>query len=875
MNALNGRVTRLPMFAMAALLAGCNVVEPATNGPVSAVAQAAPTIVTQPQSITANDGSLASFVVLASGSQPLSYQWMMNGQPFPGGSGSTLNVAAVLAENGATFSVIVRNNLGGATSQAARLTVKSVAPSISTQPVAQSIIAGSRATFAVAARGSAPLAFQWRRNGMPVPGAVSASYLTPATSLSDSGALFEVTITNMAGTATSSAALLTVTTGAPALGIALLAGQLGGSGSIDGVGGAARFYNPQGVAVDSAGNVYVADNTRNIIRKVSPAGVVTTIAGLAETPGSNDGIGTAALFNAPGAVAVDAAGNIYVTDTGNNTIRQITPAGVVTTLAGTPGTPGSADGTGGAALFNAPAAIIAAGGNLYVADTGNNNIRQIAPGGIVTTLAGTAGVTGAADGTGPAAQFSGPEGITADSAGNLYVVDTNNNTVRRITLAGVVTTIAGTPGVFGTLDGPGSVALFSHPFGITIDLPGNLYVSDSGNNTVRMITPALVVSTLAGSGGGGFADGIGRAASFQSPCGIAADAGGNLYVSDFANHTIRKISATAAVTTLAGTAPHPGSADGSGNRVSFDAPEGVATDALGNIYVADRLNNTIRTVTVGGVVTTLAGTAGVTGSSDGSGGAARFNRPHYLALDAAGSIYVADTGNNTIRKVTPAGVVTTLAGTAGMSGTSDGTGGAALFNAPAGIVTGIAGNVYVADSGNNTIRKITAAGIVTTLAGTPGTIGSADGSGGGALFNSPHALSIDAAGNIYVADTNNNTIRKMTAAGAVTTLAGTAGIAGSADGTGPAAQFNSPHGLATDAAGNLYVADMLNHTIRIVSPAGVVTTAAGVPRSEGVIQGPLPGSLNSPQGVSLLPGSSTTLLVTDSVENSVLYVTLP
>jgi hypothetical protein len=237
------------------------------------------------------------------------------------------------------------------------------------------------------------------------------------------------------------------------------------------------------------------------------------------------------------------------------------------------------------------------------------------------------------------------------------------------------------------------------------------------------------------------------------------------------------------VTKLAGTADLPGSMDGMGAVSRFNNPLGVAVDGAGNVFVADNGNDTIRKITPGGVVTTLAGTAGSSGSADGTGAAARFNKPFGVAVDGAGNVFVADYYNNTIRKITPSGVVTTLAGSAGLSGSADGTGAVARFN-PLGVAVDGAGNVFVADTSNNTIRKITPAGVVTTLAGTAGSSGSADGTGAAARFYGPMGVAVDGAGNVFVAD-NYDTIRKITPAGVVTTLAGTAGWNGSADGTGP------------------------------------------------------------------------------------------
>ncbi|MCX6923551.1 MAG: immunoglobulin domain-containing protein, partial [Verrucomicrobia bacterium] len=272
--------------------------------------------------------------------------------------------------------------------------------------------------------------------------------------------------------------------------VTTLAGSAGLSGSADGTGNTARFSQPTGVAVDSAGNVYVADTDNHTIRKVTPAGVVTTLAGLAGTSGSADGTGSAARFYYPSGVAVDTACNVYVADTLNSTIRKVTPGGVVTTLAGLAGTSGSADGTGSAARFYYPSGVaVDTAGNVYVTDRNNYTVRMVTPVGQVVTLAGLAGANGSADGTGSAARFYYPSGVTVDTAGNVYVADYGNYTIRRITTARLVTTIGGIAGVGTSQDGGGTAALFYYPYGIAVDSAGNLFVADSGNNRISKGTP--------------------------------------------------------------------------------------------------------------------------------------------------------------------------------------------------------------------------------------------------------------------------------------------------------------------------------------------------------------------------------------------------
>jgi hypothetical protein len=400
------------------------------------------------------------------------------------------------------------------------------------------------------------------------------------------------------------------------------------------------------------GDLYVADEFNSTIRKITPAGAVTTLAGSAGTPGSVDGIGAAAWFYYPQGVAVDGAGNVYVADTTNCTIRKITPSGQVTTLAGTAGQYGSADGTGTAARFNFPLSVAADGaGNVYVADTTNQTIREVTPGGVVTTLAGAA-TTGSSDGIGTNARFYNPEGVAIDSVGNVYVADGNNDTIRELSIPSVLAQSG--------LTGSGPVAIGAPATGL---MPGTTYyyrvVATSAGGTAFGSTQSFVTLPP-------------PAATTQTATtvtGTGATLNATVNPSGFTTAAIFQYSTDPGlapnVTTLAGTAGQQGSIDGTGAAARFAYPSGVAMDSAGNVYVADQYNDTIRKITPDGVVTTLAGLAGYTGSADGTGTAARFNHPSGVAVDGAGNVYVADTNNDTIRKVTPGGVVTTLAGAVG------------------------------------------------------------------------------------------------------------------------------------------------------------------------------------------------------------------
>jgi sugar lactone lactonase YvrE len=358
-----------------------------------------------------------------------------------------------------------------------------------------------------------------------------------------------------------------------------------------------------------------------------------TLAGTAGVRGSEDGSGTGAQFNYPDAVAVDAERNLYVADSANCTIRKITPAGVVTTLAGDPLNGGYADGTGEAAQFSTPNGVAVDGsGNVYVADSQNNVIRKITPGGVVTTYAGVAGRQGGyADGPAAAAKFNYPFGVAVDGSGNVYVADSENGLIRKITPAGMVTTLAGkTGGDGGSADGPAATAQFGDPNGVAVDSRGNVYVADALNDVIRVVTPDGMVTTLAGAAGNpGSIDATGIGAQFDYPTGVAVDGSGNVYVADSGNSAVRMISPGGVVTTLAGLPEISGDVDGIGPAARFESPGGVAVDGSGGVYIADSNTQTIRvgypvtqipaTVTLGNLYTSLFGPERMTVTTEPAG----------------------------------------------------------------------------------------------------------------------------------------------------------------------------------------------------------------------------------------------------------------
>jgi sugar lactone lactonase YvrE len=686
--------------------------------------------------------------------------------------------------------------------------------------------------------------------------------------------------------------------------IAVYAGSAGGPGCVDGPANIAHFGAPVGLVFDGQGNLLVADMDAKAIRKVDAAtGQTSTWAGSLDREGSFDGYLPDARFASNGYMAKASDGTIYLTDLMLGGVRKIGPDGMVSTLVGCGGGTQWVDGVGPNVQFAQPMglALDEAKGYLYVADLGHHVIRRV---NVATTETITlAGVprTGwefdpsTVDGAFEEAQFYYPRVLVGPVEGALYVGC--NDTIRKVDLVKrTVTTVAGTPGVQGFADGMGSQVRFNAISGLALDGRGHLLVTEGGytNNYCGQVLRSLdlasgQVRTLAGTGSeipdpiwgggaqglGGWADGIGGKVRFDMPFDILVDPAKNLgYISDAGNALIRRIDlGTGQVSTLAGTAPRKGATDGKAlEEAAFNQPFGLAVDAQGNTYVADCDNQLIRKITPQGVVSTLAGQAGKPGCDNGSAASATFTWPDDVAVDAQGNVFVADTGNSCIRKITPEGIVSIFAGDPENPGWADGPGATAQFFYPQGICVGPDGNIFVADANNDCIRMITPEGTVSTYAGS--VRGLVDGIGEEACFYNPYDLAMDASGHLLVADTGNRAIRSIDlATGAVTTLAGGKAV-GARDGEGDSAQFAMPVRLVADPRGFLLVGDTYNHAIRKVTPSGTVTTVVGTLKDgeasvEGIKLGDLPGQIKYPSGLAIAPDGSLLALS----DNCVLKIT--
>lgn len=539
--------------------------------------------------------------------------------------------------------------------------------------------------------------------------------------------------------------------------VSSIAGAFNTSGTTDANGANARFHSPRGLAYDATASIlYVADTENHTIRAITATADVTTLAGTATQSGVLDGVGAAARFNLPTGIAQDAGGFLFVSDAGSHTIRRIVPKLFVETLAGTAQTAGHNDATGVAATFNAPSAICSDGGTGYfVADAGSHIIRHVTAAGLVTTIAGAPGFPAHTDGVGGNARFNTPRALHFDGT-HLWVADSGNHVIRSIDVGANVATEAGTAGTAGNTDAQGTNAVFHTPSGLAPSGAG-LFVADAGSHVIRHIDVAGNVTTVLGTvNGPGSTDAQGTNATFNAPAGLAVD-NGLLWVADTGNNLVRVVDLVLLnVVTIGGT--------------NFSAPYGVTALPNHHIAVMDGGNNRIWTIDPAGPAVSAFAGGGAAATTDGRIANARFATPAAACVDGANNLVVADAGHHTLRVITTgSALVTTVAGTATTAGSNDAVGLAATFRAPAGLAFSGAGVLTIADSGNHVIRAMAADGTVTTFAGTAGTAGAADGLVAVATFDQPRAVVVSGA-DLYVADSGNDTIRRISA-GSVSTLA--------------------------------------------------------------------------------------------------------
>jgi sugar lactone lactonase YvrE len=610
-----------------------------------------------------------------------------------------------------------------------------------------------------------------------------------------------------------------------------------GDASYSGDGGQATgagLNEPLGMAADAAGNLFFADTGNNVVRKITPEGLITTVAGNGTCCFSGDGgPATSAQLNAPNAVALDAIGNLYIADANNNRIRKVTPNGVISTCAGT-GTPGFSGDGGPANLaqLNGPLAVaFDQVGNLYIADMWNYRVRMVTPSGTISTFAGNGSYGSSGDG-GPAtsATLGYPQALAVDAAGNVYIDDWAWCNVREVGTNGTIKTVAGQGPNYPGDNGPATSAGLTYPSGVAVDPSGNLYIAEQYGYRLRIVTNG-VITTFAGNGSNYFGDnGPATAAGVLAPQGTALDSAGNLYIADTSNNVVRKVTRLGVITTVAGNGTYGYAGDdGPATNAQFRSPTAVAFDSSGNLYIADGHNARIRVVTPGGAISTYAGTGSCCYSGDnGQATSAQLNWPTAIAFDQIGNLYIADGGNHTVRKVTPAGLITLVAGI----GNSYGYNGdnilatSAQLNTPQGVAVDFSGNVYIGDSNNQRVRMVNTQGIISTFAGsgTCCTLGDG-GAPTSAWLSNPQGLAIDSAGNLYIADFNNQRLRMVTTGGEILTVAGNGGLGYAGDG-GPAqkAALASPAGVTVDASGNLYItqqnANFDFSTVRMIVPAG-------------------------------------------------------
>jgi sugar lactone lactonase YvrE len=607
---------------------------------------------------------------------------------------------------------------------------------------------------------------------------------------------------------------------------------------------------PAGLAFDRQGNLYIADRANHRVRKVDTKGIITTVAGNGTAGFSGDGgPATQASLNLPSGLAVDSKGNLYISDRSNNRVRVMNSKGIIKTFAGN-----GKDGYHGdnmpalKATLDKPFGLaLDKDNNLYIADRGNNRIRKVDGSGLISTVAGDGGFYFIGD-NGPAyrASIAGPTGVAVDDKGNIYIADRSNNRIRMVDKLGMIRTVMGT----GQRDYNGDSELAREtnlhlPFGVVLDKKGDLLVIDRSHYRIRkLIMKGNKVANLAGNGVKQFGGdgGPAQGANLEFPHGIDVDSKDNVIFADKAHFRIRKITPKGIISTIAGSGIRGNIGDGGPalkasihpfrmrlndkDEIFFLSPSGFVS-LVRKVDTKGIINEYITTGDADYQKAVMASGSGVSTRSD----ITVISQFSDLALDKKGNVYLADRINHQVRKLSPNGKIITIAGTGESNYFGDGGPATkAAFRDPAAITLDEAGNLYVADAANNMIRKVDTKGIISTIAGNGKHKDTGD--GGPALkasLRSIDSLAFNPAGELHVVETNTHHIRKIKKDGTIVTVAGRAGIQGNFGDGGPAtrAMLKQPSDIAFDSKGNMYITDMGNNSIRKVDTKGIITTLAG------------------------------------------------
>jgi cysteine-rich repeat protein len=577
----------------------------------------------------------------------------------------------------------------------------------------------------------------------------------------------------------------------------------------------------------------------------------------APVPGIASGLGN------PGGIAIDVRGNLYIADTANHRIRRVTSNGSISTVAGT-GTAGyNGNRMATSAQLAGPTGVAVDGlGNVYIADSGNNMIRRVDRNGMLSTVAGTGDRGYNGDGlAATSATLSDPWDVAVDGLGNMYIADRDNHRVRRVDNHGMISTVAGTGTRGYNGDGLAATSQLAVPHGVTLDRLGNLYIADSGNSRIRRVDSSGMISTVAGTGTRGYnGDGLAAtSAHLVFPSSVAVDGLGNVYIADSASHRIRRVDTLGVISTIAGTGTRGYNGDGTAAiSAQLDYPTGVLVDPTGDVYIADNYNYRIRRVdSNSGNISTVAGTGSRNYNGDGlPATTAQLVAPSCVAIDGMGNVYIADSRDHRIRRVDNNGIISTVAGTGSSGYHGDGVAGTgAPLSYPFCVAVDDLGNVYIADTDANRIRRVDSNGIISTVAGN-GTRGySGDGMAAtNAQLADPIGVAVDGHGNLYIADITNHRIRRVGSNGTISTVAGT-GIGGyNGDRlAATSAQLSDPWGVTVDGRGNVYIADRGNHRVRRVDVNGIISTVAGTGTAgyNGDGMSATSSQLDSPDGVAV------------------------